>query len=225
MARFGAPRNVVYDCGRQFTSKLWAKLVSLLGVKLHTTTAYHPQSNGMVERFHRQLKGSLQALLVTFKWLSALPLILLAIKTAPKIDLKASPADLVYGTALALLPAAMLEPCTDPLPPVADFLTTLRRQMGDLQASPPLPHGNRPVYVPPALNTAGFVFLREEGHLPSLRPPYLGPFWVLWRGDRTVTIEMNGHEETVTVDRVQPAHVIEDPTDEAPPALQHHNYF
>lgn len=59
VARFGVPCNIMSDRGCQFTSKLWAKLASLLGVKLSATTAYHPQSNGMVERFHQQLKASL----------------------------------------------------------------------------------------------------------------------------------------------------------------------
>lgn len=224
ISRFGVPHNIVSDRGRQFTSKLWEKLASLLGVSLATTTAYHPQSNGMVERFHRQLKASLTARLVDSEWMAALPLILLAIRTAPKEDLKASPADLVYGSALAL-PAAMLEPCTAPPPATADFLSALRQQMAQLRTSPPLRHGSRAVYVPPALATAQFVFLREEGHRAGLRPPYLGPFPVLSRGERTVTISMNGHAETVSLDRVKPAHTTVDPPDEAPPALQHHDYL
>ena len=33
----------------------------LFGTKRVCTTAYHPQSNGMIERFHRQLKAALNA--------------------------------------------------------------------------------------------------------------------------------------------------------------------
>jgi len=43
----------------QFTSALWAGLCSLLNIQHSPTTAYHPQSNGLVERFHRQLKDAL----------------------------------------------------------------------------------------------------------------------------------------------------------------------
>ncbi|GFN96959.1 Pol polyprotein [Plakobranchus ocellatus] len=56
MARFGVPEDITSDKGRQFTSSLWTQLIHLLGVEANTTTAYHPQANGMVERLHRQLK-------------------------------------------------------------------------------------------------------------------------------------------------------------------------
>ena len=35
--------------------------MTLLGSKRARTTAYHPQTNGMVERFHQQLKAALKA--------------------------------------------------------------------------------------------------------------------------------------------------------------------
>ena len=57
ISRFGVPSTIVTDRGRQFESRLWTHLMSLLGSKRARTTAYHPQTNGMVERFHRQLKS------------------------------------------------------------------------------------------------------------------------------------------------------------------------
>ena len=59
--RFGVPTDMTSDRGRQFTSGLWKELGKLLGTQLHCTIADHPQSNGLVERFHRQLKASLKA--------------------------------------------------------------------------------------------------------------------------------------------------------------------
>jgi len=59
ITHFGVPSTIVADHGCQFESTLWSQLMSLLGMKWSRTTAYHPQSNGMVERFHRQLKASL----------------------------------------------------------------------------------------------------------------------------------------------------------------------
>lgn len=49
------------DRGRKFESNLWASIMLLLGIKRNRTTAYHPQSNDIVERFYHQLKASLKA--------------------------------------------------------------------------------------------------------------------------------------------------------------------
>ena len=52
ISRFGVPSTIITDRGRQFESQLWTNLMSLLGSRRARTTAYHPQTNGMVERFH-----------------------------------------------------------------------------------------------------------------------------------------------------------------------------
>jgi transposase InsO family protein len=49
VSRFGVLAVITSDCGAQFTSSLWAALCSLLNIQHNQTTAYHPQSNGMVE--------------------------------------------------------------------------------------------------------------------------------------------------------------------------------
>ncbi|KAK3780503.1 hypothetical protein RRG08_012459 [Elysia crispata] len=61
IARFGVRGDISSDRGAQFTSSLWSEIAARLGVKLHHTSAYHPQANGMIERFHRTLKTLLKA--------------------------------------------------------------------------------------------------------------------------------------------------------------------
>jgi transposase InsO family protein len=61
VSRFGVPATLTSDRGVQFTSSFWAAVTGRLGVRHNTTTAFHPQSNGMVERFHRHLKEALKA--------------------------------------------------------------------------------------------------------------------------------------------------------------------
>jgi transposase InsO family protein len=61
VSRFGVPATVTSDRGRQFTSAVWETVCNKLGFHHVTTTAYHPQSNGMIERAHRQIKDALRS--------------------------------------------------------------------------------------------------------------------------------------------------------------------
>jgi hypothetical protein len=56
------PVHLLSDNGTNFTSKLAKYLWSTLGTHKHTTTPYHPQSNGRLERSHRALKSTISKL-------------------------------------------------------------------------------------------------------------------------------------------------------------------
>ena len=57
VACFGVPARITTDRGTQFTSGTWGDWCQKQGVQHITTTAYHPQANGMVERIHCTLKA------------------------------------------------------------------------------------------------------------------------------------------------------------------------
>ena len=76
---FGVPSVITSDQGAQFTSSVWSALCRFLGIVHSPTTSFHPQSNGIVERFHRQLKVSLRARLAGTVWFHHLPLVLLGL--------------------------------------------------------------------------------------------------------------------------------------------------
>ena len=57
--RFSPPEQLHSDQGRQFESLLLAEVCRLLGIQKTRTTAYHPQSDGLVERWNRTLLHNL----------------------------------------------------------------------------------------------------------------------------------------------------------------------
>ena len=58
---YGAPAFLLSDNGSQFTSKLFQFVCTELGIRNTFTTAYHPQTNGQVERFNRTILAGLRA--------------------------------------------------------------------------------------------------------------------------------------------------------------------
>ena len=71
-------------------------MIQSLGIKFNMTTAYNPQANGLVERWHRQLKASLKARLEEYDaWMDALPFVLLGLRSAWRKGSDTTPADSV----------------------------------------------------------------------------------------------------------------------------------
>ena len=62
-------------------------------------SAYHPASNGIVDRLHRQLKAAVKCH-DTSNWIEILPIVLLGIRTAMKEDLNVTIAEMIYSTGI-----------------------------------------------------------------------------------------------------------------------------
>ena len=54
---YGVPECLLSDRGTNLLSHLMQDVCAALGIKKLNTTAYHPQCDGMVERFNRTLKA------------------------------------------------------------------------------------------------------------------------------------------------------------------------
>ncbi|GFY62706.1 transposon Ty3-I Gag-Pol polyprotein [Trichonephila inaurata madagascariensis] len=98
ISKFGSPSYIVTDQGTQNfkEAELFYELSKLLGFK--HITAYHPQANGLVERWHRTLKAAIMCH-SDATWYQSQPTILLGLRTTIHEDLKAP---------LAVLPIANL---------------------------------------------------------------------------------------------------------------------
>lgn len=89
ISRFGVADTITTDQGKQFESDLFSELNKLLGTRRHRTTSYHPQSNGMIENWHRGLKDSITCQ-ANNKWVETLPIILLGLRSTILPNLNAS---------------------------------------------------------------------------------------------------------------------------------------
>ncbi len=207
ISRYGVPTLLTSDRGPQFTSQLWATVLKTLGVKHIQTTAYHPQSNGLVERFHRHLKASLKARLTSPFWTDQLPWVLMGIRSAPKEDMGYSPAELVFGNVITIPGEFVAKQARDMKP--ADIFPALHDKMQRLLPPPTSHHNATRSFLPPTIFTTKYVFIRQDGHRGPLQLPYTGPFTVLERGQKFFKICRGGKTESISIDRLKPAFVDE----------------
>lgn len=205
ICRFGVPLRVTTDQGRQFESHLFKQLNALLGSTHLHTTAYHPAANGMVERFHRQLKAAIRCH-QNNRWTEVLPTILLGVRSAWKEDLKSTSADLVYGESLRL-PGEFLSPSSADCD-YAIFVKELRNHFHNIGPTAGSRHGNQRVFMYKDLDKCKFVFLRCDAAKAILQAPYNRPYEVISRNPKTLTIKVDGKIRVVSIDRVKPAYIV-----------------
>uniref|UniRef100_A0A8C2IA21 Gypsy retrotransposon integrase-like protein 1 n=1 Tax=Cyprinus carpio TaxID=7962 RepID=A0A8C2IA21_CYPCA len=95
----GIPESLHSDQGRQFESEVVSTLCRLLKIKKTRTTAYHPASDGMVERFNRTLTDQLAKILFSCggEWDNYIKQVAFAYNSSPHLSTKFSPYFLVHG--------------------------------------------------------------------------------------------------------------------------------
>ncbi|XP_031340905.1 uncharacterized protein LOC116169013 [Photinus pyralis] len=208
VSRYGCPQRITTDQGRQFEASLTSSLTNLLGIKRCRTTAYRPQSNGLIERWHRSMKAAIMCHNST-NWFELLPTILLGLRTSFKEDLQCSPAELTYGTQLRIPGEFFFDgeyPSVDPV----TFVDRLRDQMREIRPCPIARRGKTAVFVHPELQKCTHVFLRVDAVRKPLQQPYTGPHEVIKRSEKVYTILFNGKSVNVGIDRLKPAFLPED---------------
>ncbi len=98
-SRVGIPREVLTDQGTNFMSLLLKRVYQLLGIRAIKTTPYHPQTDGLVERFNQTLKSMLRKFVSKSgsDWDQWLPYLLFAYREVPQASTGFSPFELLYG--------------------------------------------------------------------------------------------------------------------------------
>jgi len=98
ICRHGCPRIILSDRGSHFDNKMVEGLCMKFEIKHHMSSPYHPQTNGMVERFNRTLCEAIAKVTDEGnKWDEYIEPILFAYRTNKHSTTKQTPFYMMYG--------------------------------------------------------------------------------------------------------------------------------
>ena len=144
-SRVGIPREIITDQGTNFNSGFMKQVYSLLGIRGIRTTPYHPQTDGMVERFNQTLKAMLRKFVsdTGANWDQWLPYLLFAYREVPQASTGYSPFELLYGRQvrgpLDVLREAWMGEGTHPPANIVEYVLKMRNKLEELSS---LAHDN-----------------------------------------------------------------------------------
>jgi len=97
--RFGAPKVIISDQGREFVNSVCKKLFKLTKVHHKISSAYHPQTNGLIERYNQTLQRSLVKLVNKEQdnWDIFLEGVLFAYRTSVHKSTGVPPFEIMFG--------------------------------------------------------------------------------------------------------------------------------
>ena len=95
----GLPKSLQSDQGSNFMSGLFQQVMYELGIKQFRSSAYHPESQGALERFHQTLKNMIRMYCEETEknWDEGIHLLLFAARDSVQESLGFSPFELVFG--------------------------------------------------------------------------------------------------------------------------------
>ncbi|UYV64979.1 hypothetical protein LAZ67_3002638, partial [Cordylochernes scorpioides] len=206
--KHGAPREVITDRGRNFTSSMIRDLNKHCRITHRTTTAYHPQTNGLTERLNKTIADMLSMYVdVNQKdWDEILPFVTFAYNTAKQESTGFSPFFLVHGRE-AETPLDLLFP-KFPSEDEDDFIQTLgsraeeARQLARIhtmrsQGGNKLRYDahHRNIIYQPGVLVWIYIPVRKVGLSEKLMRRYFGPYKVTRKiSDVTYEVETFGDQ-------------------------------
>ena len=139
-------------------------------------------------------------------WTVTLPFVLLGVRSAVKELLGRSAAEMIYGTTLRLPGEFTQKYTVDVHTNLDNYSYKLRVAMSRLRLCPPRDTHQKNIFQYKGIDTCTHVCLRRIAIAPPLTAPHDGPYKVIMRSGRVMKILIKGKVETVSLDRVKPAH-------------------
>ena len=170
ICRHGCPKELLSDQGTEFCNLVVNALCKLHGIRHTLSSAYHPQTNGLVERFNQTLKKSLAKLAHerNTDWDLLIPSVLFAYRTMTHSTTRYTPFYLTYGRD-ATLPIELSIP-TYPTEPIDEMDNLLRHTFQLIDKLPPALIQARQHIV----NSQDYSKTRHDSKIPSLKPLRIG---------------------------------------------------
>lgn len=204
ISHYGTPTTITSDQGSQFESTLFQALAKFIGCEKTRTSPYHPQSNGIIERWHRTLKAALMC--SPKPWIDILSTVLLGLRTSLKEDIQTSPAEMVYGTTLRIPGEFFINADFTADPQI--FVEKHREYMRGLRPTPTAHHQKSKVFIAKDMQTCTHVFIRSDHVKAPLEPPYRGPYKIIKRiTDSLYQLDVDGTSKNINLDRLKPAYI------------------
>ena len=99
LCRHAAPRKLLSDRGKNFLSKVVKSICNMVNTSKVNTTSYHPECDGLVERFNHTLTTILSMYVSEHQkdWDHFIPYALFAYRTSVQASTKETPFYLMYG--------------------------------------------------------------------------------------------------------------------------------
>ena len=97
--RQGIPDTILSDQGTNYQATLLSELYELLDIHKVRTSPYHPQTDGLSERFNRTIQAMITSYIANNQnnWDTFLPALAFAYNSAVNATTKMTPFELVYG--------------------------------------------------------------------------------------------------------------------------------
>lgn len=131
ICRFGVPRELHSDQGRNFESKVFAEICKLLDIEKTRTTPLHPQSDGQVERFNRTVVEMLRGKIKEDQkdWDLQLPACMMAYRSAVHKSTDVSPNLSMLGREVEVPLDVMTETPPDAPPLKTDYAQAVQKRL------------------------------------------------------------------------------------------------
>ena len=194
--RFSPPERLHSDQGRQFESELIQEVCKLLQIKKTRTTPYHPQCDGLVERFNRTLLNMLATTTKDhpFDWEEQLPRVCLAYNSSVHSSTGYTPFFLMFGRQAKMPVDLMYGTGNQRDLPISDYVvqlkTSLEEAYRNVRESLDVSHEYRKTYYDKSTHGRPFesgelVWLHStvvpRGKSKKLHHPWTGPYKVVER--------------------------------------------